>query len=256
MVSEVPTLRSASKPISYEVLENTLILTTNKAFGDSISLFARGNVNNTSPSYYNSRSNVYLVDLRKLLPDSIGYGEEMIRTHFKDMVPSEANYKYYSDQTDITFTKNTLYDTLFLKVNYINDDKEVFSIGDPTVPLHRNVTITLKPKKNYTENYAVYRDEGRYYSYVGGTWANGRITFSAREFGDYVIMQDTQAPTITKIAVNGGAARFKIQDDLSGISYYEANINGEWLLMNYDYKTRMIWAERQDSSKPLKEISL
>ena len=31
----------------------------------------------------------------------------------------------------------------------------------------------------------------------------------------------------------------------------EASINGEWLLMNYDYKTNMIWADRLDSTKPL-----
>ncbi|MEQ8424308.1 MAG: M23 family peptidase, partial [Cyclobacteriaceae bacterium] len=54
-----------------------------------------------------------------------------------------------------------------------------------------------------------------------------------------------------KMAVNGAAARFKIRDDLSGISYYEARINGEWLLMNYDYKTNMIWAERLNDKKPL-----
>ena len=118
--------------------------------------------------------------------------------------------------------------------------------------IFRNISITLKPKGDYTEKFSVYRSAGRYFQYMGGSWANGKITFSTRDFGDFVLLEDTNAPTIRRMAVNGAAARFKIYDDLSGIAYYEASINGEWLLMNYDYKTNMIWAERQDSKVPLK----
>jgi len=145
-----------------------------------------------------------------------------------------------------------LYDTVFLRLRHSNKDKEVFSIGDSIYPINRNISITLKPKGSYTEKFSVYRSAGRYFQYMGGTWVNGKITFSTRDFGDFVLLEDTNAPSIRKMAVNGAAARFKIYDDLSGIAYYEASINGEWLLMNYDYKTNMIWAERQNSKIPLK----
>jgi len=67
-------------------------------------------------------------------------------------------------------------------------------------------------------------------------------------------MRDTIPPTVTKIALSSAAAaaRFKIRDNLSGISYFEANLNGEWLLMVYDYKTGILKSEKPDALKPLK----
>ncbi|MBK8292512.1 MAG: hypothetical protein IPK96_17790 [Flammeovirgaceae bacterium] len=47
------------------------------------------------------------------------------------------------------------------------------------------------------------------------------------------------------------AARFKIRDNLSGIAYFEANINGQWLLMVYDYKTGILKSQKMDTSKIL-----
>ena len=39
---------------------------------------------------------------------------------------------------------------------------------------------------------------------------------------------------------------------MSGISYYEASINGQWLLMTYDYKSGILQSDRLDLKKPLK----
>jgi len=36
------------------------------------------------------------------------------------------------------------------------------------------------------------------------------------------------------------------------MSYYEANINGEWLLMTYDFKSGILQSDRLDPKKPLK----
>ncbi len=249
----VNNLPPTPKKIQEKFLENIYQLHAQKDLGDSASVFVGKSVLRMAPAYYNSQQNVFLLDLRKTLPDSILIGEQTIRTDFKDMIPSGISYKYYSDLVDISFPKGALYDTVFLKVNYVNTDRdtEVFTIGDSIYPLNRGVNITIKPKRNYAENFSVYRVIGKSYQHMGGTWANGKITFSSSEFGNFVLLEDKNAPSIRVIAANGGAARFKIWDDLSGIAYYEASINGEWLLMNYDYKTNMIWAERLDSKKAL-----
>ncbi|HCM77831.1 MAG TPA: M23 family peptidase [Cytophagales bacterium] len=249
---EVVAMTSANKLLSYKVIENILEVTSKRELGDSIVAYFGKNIEYAANTYSGKNQHVFLFDLRKKLPDSIRAGNQIINTHFKDMIPSGIAYKYYSDLMDINFSKNSLYDTVFLRVQYKNKDREVFSIGDSIYPINSSLTITLKPKGNYSERFSVYRNTGRYFQYMGGSWANGKITFSTREFGDFVLLEDTNAPSIIKMAVNGAAARFKIRDDLSGISYYEATINGEWLLMNYDYKTNMIWAERKDSKVPLK----
>ncbi len=245
-------LRPMTNNIESEVFENTLIIHAKKELGDTLEVFSKKGALLIENAYSGSNKNTFLLDLRTSLPDSVKVGEEIYRYHFKDIIPSTVSYTYYSEEMDIKFNHRVLYDTLYLTTRYSDLDKEVFSIADNTVPLQRSAVITLKPKKSYPEKSSVYRSVGKYHAYEGGTWENGRITFSTRDLGDFVILEDHNAPSITRIAANGGSARFKIRDDLSGISYYEASINGEWLLMNYDYKTNMIWADRLDSAKPLK----
>ena len=75
---------------------------------------------------------------------------------------------------------------------------------------------------------------------------------STREFGEFTILQDLNPPVIRPVVVNNYTARFKIQDDLSGISSYRATIDGQWLLMYYDSKTATIWSERLDKDVLLK----
>lgn len=251
LTTEVLSIAGTSKSLTYRQLENILEIKSEKRLGDSLTMYVKKENLKITPAYSDSRLNVFLIDLRKKMPDSIRLGQEIMNTDFVDMIPSQVSYKYYSDIADINFPKGSLYDTVYLSLAYQNSNGEVFKIGDTNIPLKKNIHITLKPKNNYSEKFSVYRNTGRYNQFVGGTWANGKISFSAREFGEYAILHDTIPPSIGKISLNTGAARFKITDDLSGISYFEASINGQWLLMNYDSKISTIWAERLDSSTPL-----
>jgi hypothetical protein len=78
------------------------------------------------------------------------------------------------------------------------------------------------------------------------------VTFNSLSLGQFTILNDTIAPSVRPITINNSVARLKIRDDLSGISYFEASINGQWLLMTYDYKTGILYSERKDNSVPLK----
>ncbi len=207
-------------------------------------------------NYKGANQSVFLIDLRKGQPDSVVSCAGSLQFHFKDVVPSEMEYTYYSDWADIRFPANSLYDTLFLNVNHyiVDNKKESFIIGNRTIPLHTNVLVTLKPMLPQTpaKNLAVYRREGSRLSYVGGDWTNGKVRFGTRELGEFTFATDTLAPAISRIKLDRTSARFRIRDGLSGISYYEANINGEWLLMSYDFKSGILQSERLDPKRPLK----
>jgi len=240
-----------------EVLENTLKLSVKACPQENgeIKLWQQGKSTNMSASYKGKNQSVYLVDLREYLPDSISTCQGTINYSFQDRVPSGTEYTYYSDLVDIEFPNHALYDTTYLSVTYdALQGKESFKIGSRLVPLHQSLTFTLKPRFIYTptSDLGVYRKAGNSYSYLRGEWQNNRVTFSTREFGEFVILKDTLAPAIVPISVNQTAARLKIKDNLSGISYFEANINGEWLLMVYDYKTGYLKSEKLDKNKPLK----
>lgn len=251
---ELVLMEAAKEDLVVDADDNTLLITTRPCDSENpyITLHSKGIPQQLSPSYFSEVKAVYLVDLRKTLPDSIISCETSYVTNLKALVPSGKEYKYYSDRVDIRFPSSSLYDTLYLSETHslFNDSLEVFSLG-PNHPLSRSITVTLKPVQEYPmqKNTAVYRMRGKSFSYEGGEWSNGKLTFFPREFGDFTILTDTKPPNVTRIYVNNQAVRFKVSDNLSGIASYEANINGKWLLLNYDAKNGILHSERMDPNE-------
>ncbi|MCC6835321.1 MAG: M23 family metallopeptidase [Cytophagales bacterium] len=257
VVTETPLLAASGKPFETELIENTLKVQVKQCANDKpeLTVWSKGKDALFNPAYSGSNQRVYVINLKTILPDSIVTCQGTIRFNFKDRIPSESEYKYYSDLMDVEFPLQSLYDTLYLNVAYDTLNKqEIFTLGDRTSPLNKSISVTLKPKFSYfqSRDLGLYRKEGRGFVYVNSEWKNNRLRFSTRDFGQFTLMRDTIPPTVTKIALSSAAARFKIRDNLSGISYFEANLNGEWLLMVYDYKTGILKSEKPDALKPLK----
>lgn len=256
LVKETMLLTVSGKPFETEIFENTLRVTIKSCVdsNDEIGVWQNGKSTSPAADYVGPNQQVYLVNLLTTLPDSISTCQGTIAFNFKDRIPSETNYKYYSDLIDIEFPNQALYDTTFLNVAYDTlNQQEIFTIGNRTTALHKSISVTLKPKFSYfqTRDLGLYRKEGRGYVFVNSEWKNNYLKFNTRDFGDFTLLRDTIPPTITKVGLSSAAARFKIRDNLSGISYFEAHINDEWLLMVYDYKTGILKSEKLDGAKPL-----
>jgi hypothetical protein len=260
LVKEVPTLGSLKEQIATDIMENTLVFSakpcpasTNKA-----TVYLDGMQWEITPDYYNANQVVYLVDLRKTIPDSISVCNNLFLPKINATVPSGTPYKFYGNLMDITFSQDALYDTLYLHTDYnlTTAGGEVYTIGTRTFPLNKSVMVSLKPKMNYpnSPDIGVYRVSGKSHVYLGGEWSNDRINFHTREFGDFMVVKDSIPPIITPVYVNSSSARFKIKDYLSGISDYEATINGQWVLMHYDNKNSVIWSEALDKKIPTKGL--
>jgi hypothetical protein len=256
-MSEVRTLEAMTTPYYADIFENTYVVNA-KTCTDSIHkslLYTGGQATELKPTYGNANRSVYLIDLRKTIPDSLTLCGRSIVPKIRQAIPSGTEYKYYSAYVDIEFPEKSLYDTLYLHTDYnrLANGTEVFLIGSRSVPLNKSITVSLKTQVKYPESkVAVYRTAGKGYSYVGGEWVNGRMNFSTREFGEFTLLQDVVPPTIRVIAADRVGARFKIRDDLSGIDKFEATLNGQFLLMHYDSKSATIWSEQLDKKVPLK----
>lgn len=254
-VIETSLLTSINKPIVTEIQENILKVTCKACSNENkITLWEKGKPITIDASYTGANQYVFLVNLQTLLPDSIQSCQGTVKTNLKDKIPSETEYKYYSDWVDIEFPRQSLYDTAFLELTYDTlQGQEFFTIGNRTQALSKSISITLKPKLNYfqSRNLGLYRKEGKGFIYVPYEWKSNRVKFNSRNFGQFTFLRDTIPPIITKIGLSTAAARFKIRDNLSGISYFEANLNGQWLLMVYDYKTGILKSEKLDSTKML-----
>jgi hypothetical protein len=254
-VNEVIFLSASKKPISYDIQENTLSIFSKPCAGKKTISYNKGIAKEVEPDYANTLKAAYLFDLRKSIPDSINVCGQTLIPNIRVMVPPNIDYKYYSNSFDISFSKTDLFDTLYLNTNHQigRDSSEIFTIGNPLVPLARNILVSLKPTLKYStgKNVAVYRVVGKGFINQGGRWVNGQMQFVTRELGNFTILKDTIPPTIRLLYCTNQAARFKIADNLSGISSFEATINGQWLLMNYDAKSATIMSERLNKNQLL-----
>jgi hypothetical protein len=253
---EVKFVQPGKKALEYDLQENTMIITCGSCPSAlPLTVYFQQEKQVLQPAYGNAFQKVYLVDLRTLLPDSVQSCNGILRFDYKDAIPSGTDYKFYGDFADILFQKDALYDTLYLNASkQEKDGREIFTIGTALVPLHQYISVTLKPSNLYSsdKSVGVYRVNGRETVYAGGTWENGRIRFYTQDLGSFTLLKDTIPPRLSRISLTRGGARFIIRDSMSGIASYNATVDGDWLLMNYDYKTGILQSERLDASKPLK----
>ncbi len=254
----ISTTSRLPKPGESEIWENTLKFYAPLKENSSkvATIYAKRMAYEVAPAYIENNMAVYLWDLRANLPDSVDACQEIQHFNFNAMVPSATEYNLYLPELDLHFPKGSLFDTLYLSTGYrTSKDLEIFSISEDNQPLQSYYSVKLKPKNDYpdkarTHAYS-YSGPGRY-GWEGGSWSGNNLNFRTRSFGDYTILTDSVPPDIRPVRVNSNSISFTITDNLSGISSFEAYVNDDWVLMNYDHKRRVIWSEKLDESKPFK----
>jgi hypothetical protein len=80
-------------------------------------------------------------------------------------------------------------------------------------------------------------------SNAGGSYGNGYVTTTTNVFGGYAIVVDTVPPVIRPSSENKKSRtglRFTVSDNFSGISSYSGEVNGQWALVEWDAKNRLM----------------
>ena len=83
---------------------------------------------------------------------------------------------------------------------------------------------------------------------IGGHYDKGYVRTETKQFGSFHIRIDTLSPKIQSLQLKNGMnvaalkrISFRITDDLSGIHSFNAYIDDQWVLMEYDPKTAIVW---------------
>ncbi len=159
------------------------------------------------------------------------------------------------------FPAGCLYENLYLKFGTTTRESGTFSsvyhLHNIQTPLHRNIEIALFPqnlpdslKQKSFVSYCE-RDDTRTYN-CGGLWRNdGFLTAQNEVFGNYCIMIDTVAPTISPISFSSDVKNisrisFRIKDNFESMGdgtalKYRATVDNQFLLMEYDAKTATLF---------------
>lgn len=250
----VPNLDALKLTTGFDRLGHHLIVRLPKCTNDgSATLYHRSGSETKKPDYGSSRWSVFIIDLNQTLPDSISSCSQTVRFPIKGKVPSHTSYTFFGPSYRLHFPDSSLFDTLYFDVKHdIINRRDFISIADKTVPLLRPINIEFTPKATFTSRSGVYRQDGGRFVYVPGKFENGKVSFSTIKLGNFRVLQDSIPPRVYRIALNHHHARFRIADELSGISSYEASVNGQWLALTYDYKTGVVFAEQLDKKTPMK----
>ncbi|KIQ14113.1 peptidase M23 [Flavobacterium sp. MEB061] len=161
----------------------------------------------------------------------------------KYFVKYNRDTNFEKDNMSVFFPAGTFYDDF--NMNFDVKNNKIY-IHEDVIPVHSNFTITIKDS-TYSE---ALRDKlyiGRNNSYNGTIRKGNVFTAKAKILGQYGLVLDTIAPVI-KIAKpiqdkwisDMKSIQFTIGDSLSGIKSYNGYLNGNWVLFEYDNKTRKI----------------
>ena len=175
-------------------------------------------------------------------------------THTSQLFKYEKANIFKSDNIELHMKPYSLYeDILFMykKTESIEGTlSDIHSIHESTVPIHKKYIISIKsdiPDSLKNKVCIASTDMKGEFNYLGGIWKKGFLRAKIREFGNFCIIADTTNPEIKALNIfpgkeikNQKTIQFKIKDNLSGIKSFRGEINGEWILMDYDHKRHLI----------------
>jgi hypothetical protein len=161
------------------------------------------------------------------------------------------NNEYVGKGIDLKIPRRNLYTDVYLKIDTIAQHSPfapLYEIGD-RIPLHSYCPLMLDiaydtyPDKS---KYGVVYNHGKNRrNWLGGEYQTGKMAVGVRELGKFSIEIDTVPPVITPVNPaqweNNKRISFKITDNLSGITAYRGNLDGEFVLFQYDAKTNSLF---------------
>ncbi len=167
------------------------------------------------------------------------------------LMPYNTPNKYTFNGFELDMPANTLYDTLkfrFMVTPAIPGSfSRVFHVHERYTPSHKYFTIRIKPKNvpDSLHNKLLIGglDDNQKIFARNGEWKDSTVVIKTRDFGSYLVVMDTIAPSILpnnfrrNSDLSGKKSlRFTVRDDFSGISTYKGYIDGKWALFEYDPK--------------------
>jgi len=170
------------------------------------------------------------------------------------IMPYNRQNRFVAENVRVTIPVNALYDTLRFQYNRVPRTgrmlSDIHQVATKYHPVHRAYTLSIKPDviiPGKESKMLIMNVDGNRRSPLNSTWNDDYLTAQPTVFGDFCIGIDTIPPTITPIGFTADnnftgkkEMRIKIADNLSGIKYYEPEINGNWALFEYDQKNDVL----------------
>jgi hypothetical protein len=170
--------------------------------------------------------------------------------------PQKTPYFVFADKpssfklegAQVYFPSESFYQDTYLN---LDSDSTVIRIHEPSLPMHRNFTLTFDVShlpRTGREHYFIARLDESDRPQFQKTYRQGdTFTARSRSLGRYTLYKDTVPPVVRpknfkekQWLTNYRYLSLQISDNLSGINSYSATLNGKWILMEYEPKTQTL----------------
>lgn len=191
------------------------------------------------------------------IPLTTDYKENLIPKKIEEteyFVKANSASVFEEGKIDIYIPKNALYEDVFLDITI---EGLSVKLHKPTTPLHKSITLGFDVSQYSLEDQAklyiasVSSSGSKYY--VSTYKKKNRLTTKVNNFGTYQLFEDNTPPTIQpknfrdkQWVSNFRYLELKIDDADTGIESYRATVNGKFILMEYDYKTKTLTHDFND----------
>ncbi|WP_396138454.1 M23 family metallopeptidase [Flavobacterium sp.] len=137
-------------------------------------------------------------------------------------------------------------------------NKDIATLHDDSVPVHKNITLTFNDVSGLTEEQLgktyIATLEGYKLDFNKTTRKGNSFSTKIKTLGKYKLAQDSIPPRIYNVNfVEGKTLKdqktisVSVADLHSDIANYSAYLNGKWILMEYDYKTKRLTHNLEDA---------
>ena len=189
------------------------------------------------------------VDL--IIPIEFGNQEVKIKKKLKKTpyyIKAKSEAIFEKDNVAVYVPENAFYNNFYINFEVGND---TVTLHDDSVPVHKNITITFNNVEGLTEEQLsktyIASVNGPKLKYNRTTRKGTTFSIKTRTLGKFKLAQDTTPPRISNVNfIEGkeiGAQKtisVSINDLHSDIDTYNGYLNGKWILMEYDYKTKKL----------------
>ena len=151
------------------------------------------------------------------------------------------------ENVTVNFPANTFYDDFYMNFNVKNG---TLKLHEDIVPAFSNFSITfddsITPQKDREKMFIGLIKEKKINYYNTKRYKNS-FTIYTKYLGEYKLIKDSVPPKIKlnkhigeKWISNLNELQFTISDELSGIKSYDGYLNGKWILLEYEPKTKKL----------------
>jgi len=196
----------------------------------------------------------------RVLSDTLG---KPVPKPYQSQVAWSESTAFEADGIRMEIAEGCLYEDLYL--HYRQEKGGIWSekhrVGDSYTPLHREANLSIRadkvPERCRDKALVVHVDDGGRRKTLGGTWENGYLQARSDKLGEFYIMIDSVPPVVNVVSPKAGqwvgpTARLSatISDNLSGIKSYRGEIDGKWVLFEYEPKKSLLYHDLEGTLEP------